>query len=114
MSDPVADFAGVLKRIGGDRELLGEVLHIFLDIAPEMMREMEEAVTSRNQERILTLAHDLRGAAANVGAAELARQANLLEMSARQGFFDHVGEHHELLRQELQKVCQSIKAYLHP
>jgi HPt (histidine-containing phosphotransfer) domain-containing protein len=114
MSDAIADFEGVLKRIGGDRELLVEVLLIFLDIAPGMMKELDAAVSGHDLERVLALAHDIRGAAANVGAGELVRQTSLMEMSARQGLFDHVREHYGLLVSEMQRVCTSTKTFLHP
>lgn len=114
MSDAMVDFAGVLKRIGGDRELLGEILYLFLDMAPGMMQELEAAVSGHDLERVLILAHDIRGAAANVGAGELVRQTSLMEMSARQGLFDHVREHYGLLVSEMQRVCTAIKTFLHP
>jgi HPt (histidine-containing phosphotransfer) domain-containing protein len=86
MLDP-ADiaFEEALEQLGGDRELLGEVVAIFLETAPDQIGQIEEALASGDMVRLQTVAHGLKGSAAAIGALEVSRTALELETLAQQG-----------------------------
>src|SRR5262249_14190067 len=67
----------VLAGLGGDRELMAEVLQLFIDDSARLMREMHTAVARKNTEAIRQVAHALKGSIANLPsgtASELAAQ----------------------------------------
>jgi len=108
------DLRGMLDRIGGDRELMDELLDVFLDISPEMMEQMaREAALAYNSQAALHLVHDLKGMAANINAEELRRQAMLYEMSARQEVEGQAREHLRLMQEEYVKVRKELCVYRH-
>lgn len=106
--DPTLDRAGVLRRLGNDRELMAEIFALFLEVAPPLLMRLNAAVDDGDLAAVVAMTHEIKGAAANVGALELQRQAKLLDASARQRLLPSVREHHELLRLELQRVCEAI------
>lgn len=112
MTIPAAvDFETVLKRLGDDTELLLDIIGIFLEVTPSTVERLGRAVLAADFAAVVELAHELKGSSANLGAAELRRQASLLEMSARQRLTGQVAEHHELLRQELARVVADLERY---
>ena len=69
----------LMERLGGDEELLIDVVRIFLDDCPVRLAAIKAAVDSRDAERIRTTAHALKGAAANLSAQGLFEAAGMLE-----------------------------------
>ena len=107
-SDPTLDRTGVLLRLGNDHELMQEIFALFLEAMPSLLLRLSAAVEAADLAAVVALTHEIKGAAANVGALELQRQAKLLDASARQRLLPSVREHHELLRRELQRVCEAL------
>ena len=74
-----------LARLGGDRELLAEFVAIFQSDAPQLVRDLEEAVAQQDATVVERTAHSLKGLAANIGATGVADQADELERRAANG-----------------------------
>ena len=68
------------KRKAGMAARLAE---LFLSTAPKSARQIMNAVVEDDHEKIRAAAHSLRSASANIGAAELARLAGVMEEQAR-------------------------------
>jgi len=91
-SPPIATVAAVpvdrdslLARLGGDEQLLVDVVRIFLDDCPTRLAAIKAAVDSRDAEQIRTTAHALKGAAANLSAQGLFEAAGKLERLGAEG-----------------------------
>jgi len=82
---PTFDREELLDRLGGDEELLSEVLGMFRDECSKMLESMREAVRSRDATRIERAAHGLRGALLSVAAQAAADLVNELEQAGRSG-----------------------------
>jgi len=76
---PPIDRDSLITRLGGDEQLLIEVIRVFLDDCPSRLAAIKAAVDSRDAERIRTTAHALKGAAANLSAQRLFDAAGTLE-----------------------------------
>ena len=76
---PPIDRDSLMVRLGGDEQLLIEVIRVFLDDCPLRIAAIKAAVDSRDPERIRTTAHALKGAAANLSAQGLFDAAAMLE-----------------------------------
>jgi PAS domain S-box-containing protein len=74
-----------LERIGGDRELLAELVAIFGQECPLLIGEMREALARRDSRVLERAAHSLKGAVGNFGAQSAFAAARELEALARTG-----------------------------
>lgn len=82
---PVYDQEGVLARLDGDAALGCEILAVFLQDTPGRLAALSEAVGRGCPDEVRTLAHAVKGAAANVGALAFSRAAQAVENAAREG-----------------------------
>ena len=85
---PAFERASVLERLGGDENLLSEVIQIFIEDCPIRVSAIKAAVTERNAEGIQREAHALKGAAANLSMRGLFEIAETLEQLGAEGRFD--------------------------
>jgi HPt (histidine-containing phosphotransfer) domain-containing protein len=85
---PATDLPDVLARVGGDRELLAEMIRLFADDAPQNVNRIREAIEIRDSDALRRAAHTLRGAAGNFEAADVVRAARALEEMGQSGRFD--------------------------
>jgi HPt (histidine-containing phosphotransfer) domain-containing protein len=79
------DFNVLEEATGGDRDLMRELAALYLSDADLQIRAIEDAVTSRDLERVRRIAHNLVIASESVGAQGAADAFRALEDSAREG-----------------------------
>jgi Amt family ammonium transporter len=82
---PVVDFDSLLKRCLGNRDLPRKLLVKFHARLPEEMNQLAAAVVAGDSALVSSLAHRLKGAAANLSAEPLCRAATELESLGRSG-----------------------------
>jgi HPt (histidine-containing phosphotransfer) domain-containing protein len=82
----------LVAALGGDRELLLEIIELFLRDAPAMMHAVRLEATRAQPEPLAKAAHVLKGSAANFGVSPLYESARELEMCARSGELSKVPE----------------------
>ncbi len=75
----VFDRAQMLTRFGGDEELMQSILDSFLEESPELIGNINLAVTEKNAEALKEYCHALKGSSANVNAQVLENAARRLE-----------------------------------
>ena len=73
------DAVGLLARVGGDHELMRDVVRLFLEDCPARLAAIREAITARDPEALRHGAHALRGAAGTLSAAGVVEAASALE-----------------------------------
>jgi signal transduction histidine kinase/DNA-binding response OmpR family regulator/HPt (histidine-containing phosphotransfer) domain-containing protein len=81
----VVDFDSLLKRCLGNRDLPKKLLVKFHARLPEEMNQLAAAVVAGDSAQVSSLAHRLKGAAANLSAEPLCRAATELESLGRSG-----------------------------
>jgi len=79
--DPVV----LLERFSGNRKLVAALVRTFRQDAPNMMRSLRAALTSRDPARVAEAAHALKGAVGNFGPNAAFDTAREIEMAAREG-----------------------------
>jgi len=84
----VLDLDGTLENLGGDPELLQELLDFFLELVPGQIEELAGVVAAGDVAAVDLQAHSIKGGAANVGAVRVAAAARELEMLAKAGSLD--------------------------
>jgi PAS domain S-box-containing protein len=85
--EPV-DRIAFLERLGGDEELMVDVIRLFLVDCPQRLADIKAAVDQRDAERLRTSAHALKGAAANLSAGGLFQAAGILERLGKEARLD--------------------------
>jgi two-component system, sensor histidine kinase and response regulator len=84
-ADPVFDRARALDRIGGDEQLLDELIGLFLEDVPLKRGSIKSALASGDSRLLERNAHNLRGALLTLSAGPAAQAALDLEEAARTG-----------------------------
>jgi HPt (histidine-containing phosphotransfer) domain-containing protein len=74
-----------LDRVGGDQELLDEIVGLFLGEYPELLRQIQAAVQAGDAPALYRSAHTLKGSLGALGAEAAQQRASELEMSGRNG-----------------------------
>jgi two-component system sensor histidine kinase/response regulator len=112
---PVFDVADALKRVEGDRELLAELLAIFLQDYPVQLENLLQALQDGHAPQAERLAHSLKSAMASVSAkrgAEAARRVEALardaDLQAAAVALDHLQEELTVLQQAMHQFLQTL------
>jgi two-component system sensor histidine kinase/response regulator len=113
-SDDILTFdeADALDHAGGDRELLQEVLGVFVEESAGWLAELEEAATRKDMERLRRAAHTVKGAASNCGAADAAILASAVERLAATGDVATAATKSAELGLAMKRLTTSVSAYL--
>jgi response regulator RpfG family c-di-GMP phosphodiesterase len=82
-SEAAVDWELALQRVRGDRELLRELLEIFLRQQPLWLDQIRQAVENRNAGDLQLSAHTLKGALGTIGANTACQLAESLEAMGR-------------------------------
>ena len=83
MSNKLFDRDWMLAQIGGDEDLMHEVIQIFVDSFESLHEEVLGAVSSGEPTRVREAAHAIKGAVGNFGAAEVVAAALALENAGK-------------------------------
>ena len=81
----VLDRVQLLAATGDDEELAREILGLFAESLPDLVRRIASAANGRDATALYAAAHELKGAAANIGAQQIADLAAELESLASAG-----------------------------
>jgi len=82
----VFDRAGFLTRLGGNEQILEQIIDCFLlQDVPQQIRSLKEAIEAGEIAKIQRLAHTLKGASSSVGALALTDAALKLEVAVKEG-----------------------------
>jgi len=97
-----------LSRVGGDVDLLKEVVELFLDDYPSTFENIKAAVASRNATALEHHAHSLKGSVSTFGANRAFEAAFTLEKQGRSG--DLTGAQDGLL--QLEQALEALRPEL--
>jgi two-component system, sensor histidine kinase and response regulator len=76
------DIQTIRARLGGDEELVSELLQLFLDSCPDLTARVAEGIAHGNAAQVCLATHTLRGVAAQFSAAGVVSVAAALERAA--------------------------------
>jgi len=107
---PVFDREGLLDRLGGDSELVDEIVGIFLESADEQIATVESAVADGDAHRVERSAHSLKGALLNIAAESVAERALRLEQAGRSGELELCSPLLDDLKQEFDLLLQALRS----
>jgi signal transduction histidine kinase/DNA-binding response OmpR family regulator/HPt (histidine-containing phosphotransfer) domain-containing protein len=105
------DWAAALKQAGGDRELLRELVRLFLADQERGLAGLREALAAGSAAALAAAAHGLKGSLAVLGARAACDAALRLEVLGRQGSLAGAEEASGLLRAELERLQPALTAF---
>ena len=100
----------LLEVVGGEKELLEELIDSFLEEAPPLLSRMRAALDNGDSDGLRLTAHTLKSSGNDFGAAEFARLCAQLENLGRDGRLDGSAELVEQIESEYDRVRNALKA----
>lgn len=111
-SKQVFDLDEALENIGGDMDLLKEILEIFLDDYPNQMEQIQEGILAGDSKAVEQAAHSLKGSVANFAAGRAREAAYRLEVLGREGNLGEAKEALADLEREIGDLAAAMNAVL--
>ncbi len=112
MENEILDYQEVMERVENDRELLIELIEIFLDDCPPKIRKIREAAAGGDYTQMSDMAHSLKGSSGNLAAKKMSSLFLQIEQKGKSqdasGVDDILGDAEALL-QELRGYLQKLK-----
>lgn len=99
----------LLECMGGNREMVRQILRLVICEIPGWLAQSRQAVDSGEPERIFLIGHTIGGSLSTIGAKEAAEVARRLEAQGRSGDLreiEHVQEELERTMTELISVLR--------
>jgi two-component system, sensor histidine kinase and response regulator len=89
-SQNLFDETAALESLSGDRRLLGELAVMFVEDAPTLLQELEQATERRDLGTACRTIHSVRGLIATFYSTGLVNLASRLEHDAKSGNLDSI------------------------
>lgn len=105
------DPAQMLQNIGGDQDLLTQLIDLFLERQADIMTSIRQALSEGDAVTVERVAHTLKGTAANLCAPEVALAAGQLEAVGRLGTLHDAPPVYAHLEMEMIRLIQTLQAY---
>jgi CheY-like chemotaxis protein len=107
--EPV-DRAALLDRLGGDSQLLSELIEIYLSESPSLLAAAERTLQEQNGRELARVAHTIKGAFGNFNARATVETAERLEGFAEQGDFLRARETLSALGKEKERLDRALNS----
>ena len=104
------DIAKMKDRLGGDEQLLREVIQIFVDETPKRMVALRQAISQGNAEIIEREAHSLKGELGYLGISEVPQKARDLEEAGRKRDLEAAAKAFAALAIDISAVVAAMRA----
>ncbi|HYA62030.1 MAG TPA: response regulator [Candidatus Sulfotelmatobacter sp.] len=111
LAPPVATADDLLKRVGGDPELLRRMIHTFLRNAPKQLEQIRKAIRQKRSDRVAFCAHALKGPLGIFGARKAAERCQELEKFGQSGSLADAGKRYNQLKEEIAVLEANLRGY---
>ncbi len=101
----------MLDRLGGDIELVTELVELFLEESPKLLLEVQLAVRCRDAKAIERTAHRLKTSAGRFGMNQAVKTALRLEVSGRTSDLADVDDTCQTLVKELRQLHAKLEQW---
>jgi HPt (histidine-containing phosphotransfer) domain-containing protein len=109
--DPIFDLGAALTRVGGDEDLLKELIVVFVEEYPGWIADLKAAMVAADAPWVRRAAHTIKGAVDNCGAGSAFDAAFRLERMAGEGRLAGADEAVAALDQEIKRLLPALTAY---
>lgn len=106
------DAAGLWDRVGGERDLLAELVQIFHAESTPMLQRLEDAIDTADARRVQETAHKLCGSLMVLGAGPALQAARALESLGQRGTVTGAGDLLTALADHVDQVTRALERLL--
>ena len=107
----IFDPAQMLQNIGGDQDLLIQLVDLFIERQGDMMSQIRKALSLGDTVTVERSAHTLKGTAGNLCAPEVALAAGRLEAIGRLGTLHDAPAVYAHLEMEILRLLRALEEY---
>jgi HPt (histidine-containing phosphotransfer) domain-containing protein len=104
------DRCALLDRLGGNSQLLSELIEIYLSESPSLLAAAQRALGEKNGQDLARMAHTIKGSAGNFMARATLEAAERLEALAEQGDFSRAQEAMSALERQMERLGLALIA----
>jgi HPt (histidine-containing phosphotransfer) domain-containing protein len=108
----IFDLDDALEKVGGDKEILQEILEVFSETYPDQLKELKNAIDNGDAPIVERAAHTLKGSVGTFSAKKSLETAFLLETMGHDGNLQEAAEIYSRLAQEVEELDAALKATL--
>ncbi|MEK7273276.1 MAG: Hpt domain-containing protein, partial [Nitrospirota bacterium] len=108
---PIFDPSQMLQNIGGDQDLLVQLVDLFLERQADMMSQVRQALSLGDAVTVERAAHTLKGTAGNLCAPEVALAAGRLEAIGRLGTLHDAPAVYANLEMDMLRLLHLLEEY---
>ena len=101
----------VLESIGGNHQLLQELVSTFLDDTPKLIQQAVQAANQNNADALKAAAHSIKGSMMFLNPVEALRCAGQVEEIAGDGNLEASRQPFADLQMHVGAVCRCLKSY---
>ena len=112
LSTGIFDYAGSLENVGGEIDLLHQLIGAFLEQTPSLMVRLQSAVDQNVSNDIRHVAHALKGSVAIFASTTVYPLAAQLEAMGRDGQLNDAAKRFGVLRTEVAKLVETLTTLL--
>ncbi len=105
------DRNAALEHCGGDEQLLGELVAMFLVEIPGWMSNLSEGLATGDAEKVKRTAHTIKGAVGTFGARPAQAAAMRLETIGKQGHLSESGPAWEEMQAAIERLRKALAGY---
>ena len=100
------------ETVGGDRQLLSELIKVFLKDQSQMLSNIEVALEQQDSQSLRLAAHSIKGALNHLGGRLAANFAAELELMGQENLLDEASKCLEQFRTALKQVTEEMKTFI--
>jgi len=108
---PVLDEQAILERVDGNRDLLREIVALFLEAYPRQQAELGAAIARGRAEEVARVAHAIKGSVAFFASGPVVELARGLEMMGRRGDLVDAQSRFDALEAELAQLAGALRRF---
>lgn len=106
----IFDLDDALEKVGGDREILEEILVVFSESYPDQLSELKNAIGNGDAPIVERAAHTLKGSVGTFSAKKALETASRLEIMGRDGQLQEAAAVYSKLEQEIEELDAALRA----
>lgn len=110
----IFDFDHLNKMSMGDKEFEKELISTYFEDVKARIKNLEDHLTEKNKEKIISEAHTIKGASYSVGAKKVGDVAMFIEQSSKGDEVENLKGHLISLKHSLEKTKEALKDLIQP
>ncbi|MDR2461052.1 MAG: transporter substrate-binding domain-containing protein [Deltaproteobacteria bacterium] len=101
-----------LEQLGGDKELMQEVLKMYIETTPKLLDELRLKIEPENLPSYAKVAHSIKGSSLNVGAKKVGDLAAVMEKTAKEGDISKVQMQNQEFIETVEGLITQMSDYI--